>query len=167
MTDQLKTLDQVEEDHLVELEEELKDHLLELRRISRAEADLKKARAAHTAAAVPLIRELGNPVVEDPVSGKPLYATVIEAETLVVDAGQLYDALMEQYDGDVDQAEMVWKSVLKPPAVDTKEDGLFLKATQERGDTGEGPALISIETIAKVATFKKSAAYVSFGKPGG
>lgn len=139
-------------------ENELKEHLLEIRRISRVALDLKKAMERHTLACVPLIKQLGTRVIEDPVTGAPLVASVIEAETLVVDAGKLLEALQEQCDGDLADAESIWLDVLKPAAVDTKEEGLFALAVDAKR--------ITLETVAKVASYKKSKGYVSFGKPG-
>lgn len=146
---------------------DLAEHLREIRRISNLEKELKAAKDKHTEASVPLIKKYGTAVIEDPIKGTPLVATIIEAETLVVDAAQLYEALLEQEQGDVDQAEMIWKSVLKPPAVDTKDEGLFAEACALRDPTDTESGLIKPTTIVQVAHFKKSKAYVSFGKPSG
>lgn len=144
---------------------QLDEHLRELRRISAMKKELQGDYDRHTAEAVQLLGGESR-MIKDPIDGSVQIANVRASETIVVDAGELLEALIEQYHGDVETAEVVWKSVLKPPAVDTKDDGLFLKATQERTEEGL-PALISPETVAQVATFKKAKAFVGFSKPGG
>lgn len=145
---------------------ELDEHLAELRRITALEKDLKAAKDRHTAAAIPILERLGSVMIYDPIDKTPQIANVRAAERIVVDAGELYDALIEQYEGDVETAETVWKGVLKPPEVDTKDEGLFHLACMERTEEGL-PALISAETVAKVVSFKKAKAFIGFSKPGG
>lgn len=143
----------------------LLEHLQELRRITAAEKALKVEKDRHMAEAVQLLGGESR-MIKDPIDGSTQIANVRQAETIVVDPGELLEALTEQYHGDIETAEAVWKGVLKPPVVDTAAEGLFLQATQERTDEGL-PALISPETVAQVASFKKSKAFVGFSKPGG
>lgn len=138
--------------------------LMELRRISALESELKKSREAYTAEIVPLLELEGSRLITDPMDQKLKSAHVIRAERTVVDAAELYEALLEQEGGDVEQADMIYAMVLKPPSVDTAIDGLFVQACS---DTPEAPAYIRPETIVKVAKYKRSAPYVAFTRPGG
>jgi hypothetical protein len=144
--------------------EELRSHLREMARIAVEAKELKRQRDNHNAEACAILRRVGSLVIANPITHKAMVANVTEAETLKVDAGELLAALIEQYDGDEEQAEMVWRSVLKPPAVDTKENGLFHQACATRPE-GEPP--ISPETVAKVANYEKAAAFVNFSAVGG
>jgi hypothetical protein len=152
-------------DEQPEIPGDVLEHLRELRRLSRYKKELKKDWDSHTAAVLPYLREHGSLVLVDPTDQSLKAAAVVEAETLQVDAGELLDALIAQYQGDIEQATMVWKSTLKAPTVDTADEGLFFQATQPP-EPGQEP-LISSETVVKVAKYKKSAAYVGFARPGG
>lgn len=97
----------------------------------------------------------------DPMTGKPILAAGIQAKPIKVDAAELRKALLEhgieEYDVDTIMADVV-----KPPEVDTKEDGLFETAVRN--------GKIPLEVVAKVAREKPSSAYIGFptkqpGKP--
>ena len=144
--------------------EELRVLLMDLRSISNTEKELSKHREAINLLAVPLMRKVGSLLFTDPTNGTVKIANVRAPETLVVNAGDLLDALIEQEGGDIEMATVIWEGTLKAPAVDTKDDGLFHHASMGHG---EEPAKITPETVAKVATYKASKAYIGYAKPGG
>jgi hypothetical protein len=143
----------------------LKDLLQSLQQIAAGKEALEKQRTELTAAALPLLKRLGRPaMVLNPVTGTVQVAGVREDETLEVPADLLLAELVKHFEAEglttieVEfEADTVWKDVLKPPVVDTKEDGAFKRAV----DSGRIPGYV----VAKVATFKKKAGYVGFTKP--
>lgn len=155
MTDQARNEDEVA----------LQEFLWSLQRIKGLRDQLDKDRAAAIERAVPLLKRLGHPaMVMNPLTGSVQVAMVREDETLEVDAGELLAALIEHFKADgmgpmvaEDMAETVWKDVLKPPTVDTKEGGAFQRAV----DHGRIPGHV----VAKVARFKRKAAWIDFVKP--
>lgn len=148
-----------------EHEAELRELLWSLEQIAKAKDDLDHRRTTLQNAAYPLFKVIGRPVmILNPITGKPEVAAPRYDEMLVVPADQLLAALVEHFiaegmsknDAEI-EAEMIWADVLKPPAVDTKEGGLFKKAV----DAGRIPGHV----VAKVAKFKPKEPWVGFTQP--
>lgn len=121
---------------------------------------LEAQRKAVQQEVLPLLREVGSVLLH--TDKGPRIAGVRAPETLVVDAGELLEALIEQEGGDEEAATAIWTDVLKPPEVDTKDGGLFHKASEQ---IGEQPARIRPETVAKVATYKSISPHIGWSKP--
>lgn len=152
--------------------------LRRLKRINGMRADLDEKRKALLAELVPMI---DRPVrMLDPDTGKPIHAVGIQRTVLSVKVDDLRQALydhfyedgvvegmltahnaaelIQQYKDEVaDKVTIIINDVLKPPEVDTKDDGLFVQAVQNN--------VIPQEVAAKVVKEKKVAAYISFPAP--
>lgn len=134
----------------------LPEYLAEMARLSAAEAELHKERDEIQQRAIPLLKQLGSYVM--PVNGTLKAFNVRAAEKLKVDAGELLKALVAYYQ-DEDKARLIWEDTLKPPAVDTKEGGLFHQQCAARR--------IPEEVIAQVAKYETAAEFIGSSKIGG
>lgn len=155
---------------------ELVAKLKRLRTVNYQAALIERRRKALMGELVPLMRK---PVVMlDPVTGQPMIAVAQQAKPIKVDVGELREALFNHFynedlarkmiDASEDAAleayreevamevEVIVGDVLKPPEVDTKDDGLFVQAVE----AGRIPP----EVVVKVAKEKPSSAFVSFPK---
>ena len=144
----------------------LRDLLWSLQQLGHAKDDIEKRRKELLEQAIPLQKKLGRPVmITHPVTGEVQIAGIREDEVLKVDAGELLDELVKHFkaqglaDNEAEfEADTVWKSTLKPPAVDTKlEGGLFRKAVEH----GKVPGYVA----AKVMTLQRKAGWIDFTKP--
>lgn len=109
-----------------------------------------------------LVRRKGKPVsFIHPVTGVHKIATYVQRNSLVIDPGQLLQALVDYY-GDNDQAEAIWTDCLKPREVDTKEGGRFHEAVRRHSDEVNG---VPPEVVAAVARFAPQDPFVSFVNP--
>lgn len=146
-------------------ERAVRELLWSLQRLSGLKANLEEQRKQLNQSLIPMLKQLGRPVmVMNPATGDVEIAAPREDETLEVDAGALLQALIAHFKAEGDhpedayeEASTIWQDVLKPPVVDTKEDGLFRSAVV----AGRIPGHVA----AKVATFKKKAPWVGFTKP--
>lgn len=144
----------------------LEEYLKEIRRLAENEKVFKIERERLSGMAQPLLEAVGSHMLIDPIDGKKKIANIRAAETLQVDAGELYDALMEQT-GDEDEAEAIWRDTLKPPAVDTADGGRFHQQCVPPEDEPDKEPRISSATVAKVARYKKAKAFIGFSKVDG
>lgn len=148
-----------------EHEAKLRELLWSLEQIAKAKEDLETRRQTLQDEAFPLFKVVGRPVmILNPVTGQVEVAAPRYDEVLEVPADQLLAALVEHFEAEgmnendaQIEAEVVWADVLKPPAVDTKEGGLFKKAV----DAGRIPGHV----VAKVAKFKPKSPWVGFTQP--
>lgn len=145
----------------------LQHYLQEMRRISGTITTLEQDKKRLQEQALPLLKRVGSFMTIDPTDGAPKIFNVRAPETLQVDASELYEHLVAHFRTEfpddeetaVFTAEMVWKDCLKPPAIDTKEGGLFHQAC--------AAGLIPAHVIAAVSKYKPSAEHVGFSKAGG
>lgn len=129
-------------------QEQLMKLLWQLRRIQHAQEALDRQREELLEEAVPLQRGIGRPVtLIDPLNGEPLVAGVRQSERLTVPYAQLAAEI----------GELAAREVCKPLEVDTKQDGLFVRAV-ERGE-------IPHSVVARVARYKASTPYIGFSSP--
>lgn len=143
----------------------LQHYLQEMRRLSGQISTLEADKGRLGEQALPLLKRVGSFMTIDPTDGDPKIFNVRAPETLQVDAQQLYAALLAHYRAEIedpdeaaDVAETIWKDCLKPPAIDTKEGGLFHQVCA----AGRIPAHV----IAAVSFYKPSAEHVAFSKAG-
>lgn len=134
---------------------EVVNGLKRLRRITVQIATMDAKRKALQRELVPLMRK---PVALLDLDGTPIIATGAQSKPIVVKPEDLLAALIE-FGKEPDDAEVIVANVLKPPEIDTKEDGLFVQACQLPEDD---PMHIPFEVVAKVAKEKPSSAYIYF-----
>lgn len=126
------------------------------RRMARVNAQIALLDAKRKSLQTELIGQMRTPVLmRHPVTGELVLVAAAQARPIKVDVAELRKALLD-YGFDGDEVDTIVSDVLKPPEVDTKEDGLFVQAV-ERGQ-------IPLEVVAKVAKEKPSSAYIGFNK---
>lgn len=151
---------------VTDIDDALREELWDLARLANQAASIKKARDAGNARVVPLLKAKGrSALIMHPVMHRQVVAGVREDETLVVEPGVLLENLIKHFHeveghplAEAEQeAEAVWKDVLKPLTVDTKEGGLFQTAHK----AGRIPGWVA----AASSHFEKKAGYIQFTQP--
>ena len=139
----------------------LTDTLKEVRRLEGVIAGTEALQSALKAEAFPLLKRVGSYQIADPLDGKVKTFNIREPQKLVVDAGELLEALTEHFTAQMEDpeyaqqmAEVVWLDCLKDREVDTKDDGRFHAQCQ----AGRVPA----EVIVRVAKYKPITPHIGF-----
>lgn len=145
-----------------------------LRRLGKTSAQIALLDARRKKLQKDLMPFMRTPLLmQHPVTKEPVIVAASQARPIKVDVAELRKALIEHFtdqkviDGMAEQeeveayhaeiaeqVEVIVGDVLKPPEVDTKENGLFVKACEQ--------GRIPLEVVAKVAKEKPSSAYIGF-----